>query len=61
MLNFGNKTVYLACGVTDMRKSINGLATIVESSFALDPVSSTVFVFCNQTAQKVIACGYGAE
>src|ERR1035438_5728670 len=30
---------YLACGATDMRKSIDGLAALVEYSFALDPFS----------------------
>ena len=33
MIRFANKTVYLACGQTDMRKSINGLAAVVEGSF----------------------------
>jgi transposase len=31
--------VYLACGHTDMRKSIDGLATLVQQSFELDPFS----------------------
>ncbi|HZW49268.1 MAG TPA: IS66 family insertion sequence element accessory protein TnpB [Bacillota bacterium] len=35
MLNIKDDTpVFLACGHTDMRKSINGLAAIVENSFA---------------------------
>ena len=29
--------VYLACGQTDMRKSIDGLAALVLSKFQLDP------------------------
>ena len=37
MLRLEGKRVYLACGSHDMRKSINGLAVIVESSFSLDP------------------------
>jgi len=37
MLKFEGKTVYLSCGATDMRKSINGLSAIVEGSFGLDP------------------------
>ena len=42
MLTFGGKKVYLACGVTDMRKSINGLSAIVESSFKLNPFDEAV-------------------
>lgn len=48
MLSFAGKRVYLACGKTDMRKSITGLAAIVESCFRLDPFDDTVFVFCNR-------------
>jgi len=48
MLRFDGKKIYLACGVTDMRKSINGLASIVEGVFKLDPFSEAVFVFCKR-------------
>ena len=40
--------VYLALGSTDMRKSINGLSLIVETSMELDPFSGHLFVFCNR-------------
>jgi transposase len=47
MISISGKTCYLACGATDMRKSINGLAAIVEGSFRLDPFTGSLFVFCN--------------
>ena len=53
MLRFGEKKVYLACGHTDMRKSINGLAAIVENSFKLNPYGEAVFVFCNRARDRV--------
>lgn len=37
----------------DMRKSIDGLAAIVELELELSPFSSTLFVFCNRTRDKV--------
>lgn len=40
--------VYLALGVTDMRKEINGLSILVEAKFALNPFSGHLFVFCNR-------------
>lgn len=43
----------MACGSTDMRKSINGLMTIVESSFNLDPFDDALFVFCNRSRDRV--------
>jgi len=45
--------VYLACGPTDLRKSIDGLAVLVKESFDLDPFSSSLFVFCNRQRDKV--------
>jgi transposase len=36
-----------------MRKSINGLAVIVEGSFKLDPLDGALFVFCNRGRDRV--------
>ncbi|NHM26003.1 transposase [Desulfofundulus sp. TPOSR] len=39
MLNeLGIDRVYLACGATDLRKSIDGLAVLVKEGFELDPL-----------------------
>jgi len=53
MLSFGKKPIYLCCGHTDMRKSINGLMTLVQSSFALDPFGDALFVFCNRARNRI--------
>ncbi len=45
--------VYLACGATDMRKSMDGLAALVQVSFQLDPFAPAVFVFCNRQRDKL--------
>lgn len=45
--------VYLSCGPVDMRKSINGLAAIVQGAFDLDPFDGTLFVFCNKNKDKI--------
>lgn len=36
-----------------MRKSINGLAVIVEGSFHLDPFEGSFFVFCNRNRDRL--------
>jgi transposase len=41
-----NSKVYLACGDTDIRKSINGLTAIVENSFQLDPFEQALITHC---------------
>jgi len=53
MLKLENKRVFLVCGQTDMRKSINGLSMIVETSFKLDPFDGALFVFCNRNRDRV--------
>ncbi len=45
--------VYLAPDVTDMRKSIDGLALIVSEVLTLDPFSESLFVFCNRGQNKL--------
>ena len=38
--------VYIVCGKTDLRKGIDGLATLVKEQFELDPFSGKVSLFC---------------
>lgn len=47
-LSSSNLRVYLALGVTDMRKAINGLSILVENNFDLPVFSGHLFVFCNR-------------
>lgn len=53
MMYMDGKPCYLACGATDMRKSINGLAAIVEGSFRLDPFARALYVFCNRNRDRL--------
>jgi transposase len=53
MLTAGGESVYLACGATDLRKSIDGLAALVQYSFELDPFADAWFVFCNRGRDKL--------
>ena len=46
-------TVHLALGSTDLRKSINGLALLVEAQLERDPLSGHLFVFCNRRRTMV--------
>ncbi len=42
--------VYLACGNTDMRKGMTGLAMLVQQSLAEDPFCGAVFAFRGRRA-----------
>jgi transposase len=61
MLNLGGKPVYLCCGQTDMRKQINGLMVLVKNSFALDPFSEALFVFCNKARNRIKILEWDAD
>jgi transposase len=47
------ENVYLAVGPTDLRKSIDGLSLIVQSTFKLDLFDKSIFVFCNKASNKI--------
>jgi transposase len=51
----GADKIYIACGYTDMRKSIDGLAAYVQQAFGLDPMSNTLFLFCGKRRDRIKA------
>jgi len=53
MIKLSNKPCYLARGHTDMRKSMSGLAALVQYSFELEPSSEALFVFCNKRRDRI--------
>ena len=50
---FPGVKVYLAAGVTDLRKSINGLSMLVADYLELDAFSGHLFAFCNRKRDMV--------
>ena len=53
MLPSSQSRVYLALGVTDMRKQINGLSILVEQHLSMNPFSGDLFVFCNRRRNMI--------
>jgi transposase len=47
--------IYIACGCTDMRKSIDGLASIVQQNFKLNPFQNSLFLFCGHKRDRLKA------
>ena len=45
--------VFLVAGVTDMRKSFDGLSGVVRSAIDGDPKSGDLFVFCNRRRNRL--------
>lgn len=56
MLNeFRAGKVYIACGYTDLRRGIDGLAGMVQQQFQLDPFTNTLFLFCGRRRDRIKA------
>lgn len=49
----GADQVYIACGYTDLRKGIDGLARLVQQQFELDPFTNTLFLFCGRRRDRI--------
>lgn len=47
--------VYLASGYTDLRRGIDGLASIVQEQFRLDPFTNALFLFCGRRSDRIKA------
>jgi len=45
--------IFLSCGVTDLRKSVDGLAIIVKQQFNMDPFENCLFLFCNRNRNRL--------
>ena len=45
--------IYIVCGHTDMRKSIDGLAAIIQQQYQLDLFSNSAFLFCGRRRNRM--------
>ncbi len=50
--------VYVHREAVDFRKSINGLAALVEQALGLDPFAAALYVFANQRRNRVKILGW---
>lgn len=50
----GFEKIYLAYGYTDLRRGIDGLASVVQHNFNLDPFQKNVlFMFCGRKNNRI--------
>lgn len=52
----GIKKAYIACGYTDLRYGVDGLAALVQNQFNLNPFDEgTIFLFCGRRKDRIKA------
>lgn len=49
----GFNQIYIACGYTDLRRGIDGLAGIVQNQFELNPFQNILFLFCGRRTDRI--------
>ena len=47
--------IYIATGYTDLRRGIDGLVSIVQQVFQLDPFEDSIFLFCGRKPNRIKA------
>ncbi len=45
--------VYIVCGYTDLRRSIDGLAAIVKQNYGINPYNRCLFLFCGRRRDRI--------
>ena len=45
--------IYIACGYTDLRRGIDGLAGLVQQQFQLNPFQRALFLFCGRRRDRI--------
>ena len=52
---------YVACGYTDLRRGIDGLAAIVSQQYGRDLCEDSLFLFCGRRTDRIKALYYSGD
>lgn len=48
-------SIYIVCGYTDMRKSIDGLVAIIQNEFYMNIDKNAIYLFCGRKRDRIKA------
>lgn len=56
------KRIFIACGYTDLRCGIDGLAATIKNDFHMDPYEpGNIFLFCGRRTDRMKALAYEGD
>ena len=62
MINLSNiKNYYIACGYTDLRRGIDGLAQIVTLQYGYEIDENSLFLFCGRRTDRIKALWFSGD
>ena len=53
--------IYMVLGYTDMRKSIDGLMSIVRDTYSKDPFANALYLFCGRRCDRIKALHFDRD
>lgn len=58
----GFNRIFIACGYTDLRRGIDGLAATIKNDFHMDPYEQgNIFLFCGRRTDRIKALIYEGD
>ena len=62
MIDFSKvQQYYIACGYTDLRRGIDGLAAIVSTQFQAELKEDSLFLFCGRRGDRIKALYFSGD
>ena len=55
IIDLSKVKIFIRPGFTDMRKAVNGLTGIIQEKMEQDPLSGSVYIFCNRDRKLIKA------
>ena len=55
------RNYYVACGYTDLRRGIDGLAAIVMSQYGMELREDSLFLFCGRRTDRIKALWFSGD
>ena len=53
--------IYIAVGYSDLRRGIDGFASIIQNTFHTNPQTNVLFIFCGRRSDRIKALYWDAD